>query len=100
MRTLFRSLDLWDLVEKGVDEDEGEAMLKEIRKRDAKALFHIQQAVHPSMFSRIAAANTSKEAWEILRREFHGNPKIMAMKLQTLRQTFECLHIKGNESVQ
>ena len=52
------------------------------------------------MFSRIVAANTSKEAWEILRREFHGNPKIMAMKLQTLRQTFECLHIKGNESVQ
>ena len=85
MKTLFRSLDFRDLVEKGIDEDEGEARLKEIRKRDAKALFHIQQAVHPSMFSRIAAANTAKEAWEILRKEFHGNSKIMVVKLQTLR---------------
>ena len=42
MKTLFRSLDLWDLVEKGIDEDESEARLKEIRKRDGKALFHIQ----------------------------------------------------------
>ena len=37
MRTLFRSLDLWDLVEKGVDEDEGEARLKEIPKMECKS---------------------------------------------------------------
>ena len=39
-----------------------EERLKETRKKDAKALFIIQQTMHETLFSRIEAANTSKEA--------------------------------------
>lgn len=34
-------MDLWDLVEKGNDEYEREVKLKELQKRDAKALYQI-----------------------------------------------------------
>ena len=67
MKTLFKSQDLWDLVENGYSEpDDDEARLKENKKNDSKALFFIQQAVHENIFSRIMGATTSKEAWRIL----------------------------------
>jgi hypothetical protein len=67
IKTLFISQDLWDLVEKGYS-----AMgistntLKELWKKDAKALFSIQQAVVESIFPRIAATTKSKDAWNAL----------------------------------
>ena len=66
MKTLFKSQDLWELVENGYPDRDDEDKLRENRKRDSKALFFIQQAVHESIFSRIAAATTAKEAWNIL----------------------------------
>ena len=67
MKTLFMSQELWDLVEFGfVDltnpDEEAARRLKETKKKDAKALFFIQHAVHETIFSRIAAATTSMEA--------------------------------------
>ena len=41
MKTLFRSQDLWELVEKGFSKHEEEARVKENRKRDASALYFI-----------------------------------------------------------
>ncbi|GJX77743.1 hypothetical protein Tco_0324554 [Tanacetum coccineum] len=72
MKTLFRSQDLWDFVEAGIAQtSDDEVRHKENQKRDAKALFFIQQAVDESIFSRIAAA-----------------------------KHFETSSMKGNESVQ
>ncbi|KAJ8628083.1 hypothetical protein MRB53_021390 [Persea americana] len=45
------------------------------RKKDSKALLVIQQAVHESIFPRIAAANKSKDAWKILKDEYQGTDK-------------------------
>ena len=57
MKTLFKSQDLWDLVKNGYSEpDDDEARLKENKKKDSKALFFIQQAVHENIFSRIMEA--------------------------------------------
>ncbi|GKB70775.1 reverse transcriptase domain-containing protein [Tanacetum coccineum] len=53
-----------------------------------------------SIFSRIAAAKTSKEAWEILQNEFKGSTKVITVKLQTLRREFENLNMKSSESAQ
>ena len=67
VKTLLISQELWDLVEYGFadllePDAEEEQRLREIKRKDAKALFIIQQAVHESIFSRIAAATTSKKA--------------------------------------
>ncbi|XP_015158336.1 uncharacterized protein [Solanum tuberosum] len=102
MKTLFKSQELWDLVESEfADPDEGHAQrLRENRKKDSKLLFLIQQALHDDIFPQISAAETSHEAWEILQQEYMGDKKVIAVKLQTLRRDFETLLMKSNESVQ
>ena len=97
--TLFKSQDLWDLVENGFTDLDEENRLKYNRK-DSKVLFFIQQVVHESIFSRIASATTSKQAWKILQTKFQGSSKVIVVKLQTLRHGFETLIMKSNESVQ
>ncbi|GJW58649.1 retrovirus-related pol polyprotein from transposon TNT 1-94, partial [Tanacetum coccineum] len=77
-----------------------DAQKKENAKRDAKALFFIQQAVDNSIFSRIAAASTANQAWTILKTEYQGSTKVITVKLQSLRRNFETASMKGNESVQ
>ena len=108
MRTLFLSQDLWDLVENGYEEPgEGAHLsaqqrneLKENRKKGSKALLLIQQAVHESIFPRIAEATKSKEAWTILKNEYQGSNKVITIKLQSLHRDFETLLMKNSESVQ
>lgn len=80
MKTLFKSQELWDLVESGYeDSDPGHAQrLRENRKKDAKALFLIQHALDDDIFPSISAAETSNEAWEILQQEFLGDKKVKA----------------------
>lgn len=66
MKMLFKSQDLWDLVENGYTDPDEETRLKENNKKDSKALFFIQQAIHGIVFSKIVAPTIAKEAWTIL----------------------------------
>ena len=101
MKTLFMSQDLQELVESGyVETNDDDARHKEHQKRDAKALFFIQQAVDESIFSRIATATTSREAWSILKTEYQGSTKVITVKLQSLRREFETFCMNNKESVQ
>ena len=73
MKTLFISQDLWELIEKGYTEEGVVAeSLRDHRKKDAKALFFIQQAVDETIFPRIEAATKAKEAWDLLQKRFQG----------------------------
>ena len=84
MKTLLRPQEIWDLVEHGfvhvlepiIEEKERR---RETKKNDAKALLIIQQAVHETNFSRIAASTTSKQAWSILQKEFLGDSKVITV---------------------
>ncbi|KAL0438667.1 UNVERIFIED_CONTAM: Retrovirus-related Pol polyprotein from transposon TNT 1-94 [Sesamum latifolium] len=74
--------------------------LKDLKKKDAKALFFIQQAVDDAVFSsRISAATKAKEAWDALRNGYQGTTKVLTVKLQTLRRQFESFRMKDGESV-
>ncbi|XP_052195291.1 uncharacterized protein LOC127803240 isoform X2 [Diospyros lotus] len=78
MKTMFKSQELWDLVEKGfVDPNPAQPnqQLWDTWKKDAKALFLIQSALDDDLFSRIASASTSNQAWEILKKEYLGDKK-------------------------
>src|ERR1044071_9764159 len=103
MKTLFKSQELWTYVEEGFTDtgtEEPDQVLKEKRKKDAKALFLIQQALDDEIFPRIASANTSKEAWSTLKQEYLGDKKIITVRLQSLRREFETALMKDKESVQ
>jgi len=63
MKTMFRSQELWELVENGYTDPnlapaQPNQQLRETRKEDAKALFLIQSALNDEIFSRIVAATT------------------------------------------
>lgn len=100
MKSLLMSHDLWDLVNVGYNSvDQDRLRLAENKKKDAKALYLIQQAVHDDVFSRIAAAVSARQAWNVLQTEFQGDSKVKTVKLQTLRREFETLQMKDSESV-
>nr|GMD14998.1 polyadenylate-binding protein 8-like [Ipomoea batatas] len=74
MKSLFLSQDLWDMVEGGyIEEEQTVEVLREVRKKDAMALLFIQQAIDKSVFSCIAGANKSKEAWDALQKKYEGD---------------------------
>ncbi|KAG0491724.1 hypothetical protein HPP92_005122 [Vanilla planifolia] len=98
MKTLFKSQGLWDLVEKGVPDLDTNP--HDTQKKDAKALYIIQQAVHEIIFSKIATANSANEAWTILKRTFQGSSRVIAIKLQGLHRDFETLFMKQGETIQ
>jgi gag-polypeptide of LTR copia-type len=91
MVTLFKSQDLWDLVNNGVPDPNPNQ--QENEKEDARALFYIQLAVYDTIFSNIATATNAKETWTILKTAFQGSSKIVAIKLQGLRREFETLNM-------
>ncbi|KAD6454911.1 hypothetical protein E3N88_09617 [Mikania micrantha] len=100
MRTILMSHDLWEFVTVGYNRNDGDRQrFKENKKNDAKALSFIQQAVHDEVFSRIAAATSSREAWTLLETEFQGDSKVKMVKLQGLRREFETLQMKDGEAV-
>ena len=45
--------------------------------------------MHESVFSRIAAVKTSKEAWKTLKIAYQGMEKVKTTKLQLLRKDFD-----------
>ncbi|GAV84908.1 UBN2 domain-containing protein [Cephalotus follicularis] len=100
MKTLFKLQDLWELVEEGFLDSDEATRLRENKKKDAKALFFLQQAVHENIFPRIMGATSSKEAWFILQKEFQGDSKVITVKLQALRREFETAMMKDKELVQ
>jgi SepF-like predicted cell division protein (DUF552 family) len=89
IRTLLKSQGLWELVEMGAPSIDPTPI--ETAKHDVK---------HDTVFVKIAAAETAKEAWTILKTAFQGSSKVVAIKLQGLRREFETLNMNQDESVQ
>nr|GMC92306.1 polyadenylate-binding protein 2-like [Ipomoea batatas] len=82
MKTLFVSQDLWDMVGGGyIEEELTVEVLREVRKRDATALLFIQQAIDKSVFSCIAGARKSKEAWDALQKKYQGDAQTKSTKV-------------------
>ena len=115
MKTLFKLQELWSSVESGFEDDgiesvesrfeddgieEPDQALREKRKKDAKALFIIQQALDDEVFPRIAAASTAKEAWHILNQEYVRDKKVVNVRLQSLIREFESFQMKEKENMQ
>lgn len=100
---MLGSYDLWEVVKNSYTTyEETDRLtaaqrieLEEKIKKDAKALSMIQQGVDDSVFPQIMGAETSKEAWNVLQKEFQGSNQAIAVKVQALRRDFENLTMKN-----
>ncbi|KAK3007967.1 hypothetical protein RJ639_014055 [Escallonia herrerae] len=107
MKTIFKSLGLWESVVEGFTEpnttegmtENQKKKLDEKRQKDASALSLIQRNVTDPIFPRIMRVESAKEAWETLRNEFQGDHKVRAIKLQSLRKDLENMKMKEDESL-
>eukprot|EP00253_Pinus_taeda_P036606 PITA_36606 len=118
MKALFYSQDIWNLMENRHLEFDGEwfsrttdaaaynalsqverDLLRDKRKKDSKALFYIFQAVHESVFPRVAAVMKSKQTWDTLQTAYQGMEIVKKAKLQMLRRSFETFCMKESENV-
>ena len=85
--------------EKGKEKVETSNEKKENKKKDAKALYLIQQAITDKFFPRIISATSSKEAWQILQNEFQGTEKVRVVKLLTVKRYIHNLQMKKKETL-
>lgn len=65
------------MLDNGVITTGTEAQKEDSQKEDAKALYLIQQAVDDPIFDRIAVANSAKEAWEQIQKQYQGSSRII-----------------------
>ncbi|KAI5332341.1 hypothetical protein L3X38_022470 [Prunus dulcis] len=107
IKTIFRSHELWEMVENGykipVKEDAltkaEKKLLREYTVKDARALGIIQGAVSDHIFPRIATQESTKVAWDILKQEFVGDKQVRFVKLQGLRRDFEYTRMNDSETI-
>ncbi|CAN6680964.1 unnamed protein product [Malus baccata var. baccata] len=102
MKNIFRSHELWDLVENGYEtlvkkEEEltetEKKLMRENMVKDARALGIIQGAISDQIFPRIVTQESAKVAWDILKQEFVGDKQVRSMKLQDVIENTKDLYI-------
>ncbi|XP_048332783.1 uncharacterized protein LOC107422404 [Ziziphus jujuba] len=93
---------------------EDDEQMMEFYMKDAKALGIIQNAVSDQIFPQIVNAETSKQAWELLYKEFHGgeqmktfgevlsNERMVQKVLISLTKAYEpiCLMIENTKDLE
>ncbi|KAG5227806.1 TMV resistance protein [Salix suchowensis] len=120
METILIAYDLWDIVEglpqlqqnPGAESDstgegseaestpeEKHAATRENKIRNAKALSLIQGALSDDLFPRIRNEKSAQGAWNVLKREYRGDKRVRAVKLQAVRGEFEYMRMGENESL-
>ncbi|CAN6725793.1 unnamed protein product [Malus baccata var. baccata] len=99
MVTIFNSYGLWNLVENGISkkkvkaeedtniDDEADEKMATIFMKDAKALGIFQSAVSNQIFPRIANADLSKLAWDLLYEEYHDGDQDLINQMKTFGGT-------------
>ncbi|KAF2310787.1 hypothetical protein GH714_017216 [Hevea brasiliensis] len=107
MKTYLRDFDLWEVVETGngpppLRANPTMTQLKHYAEESAKkykSLSIIHAAVTETIFTRIMACDTGKEAWDRLKEEFQGSEKTKQMQVLNLRREYELLKMKESEPV-
>ncbi|CAN6727697.1 unnamed protein product [Malus baccata var. baccata] len=108
-KALFGSQELCEIVSSGyvVPTAEQEAAytaeqrntLKDLRKKDQKALYLLYQGLEDSMFEKVAEATTSKQVGDTLSTIYKGVDRVKKVRLQSLQADFETAHMNEGESI-
>lgn len=107
MQAFLEAYDLWEIV----SEDKPVAPLptnptiaqikfsNEEKAKKSKAKSIIQNSVAESIFYRIMACNSAKEAWNKLKEEYQGSDRTRQMQVLNLKRDFEALNMQEDETI-
>lgn len=107
MQAFLEAYDLWEIV----SEDKPVAPLptnptmaqikfsSEEKAKKSKAKSIIQNSVAESIFYRIMACNSAKEAWNKLKEEYQGSDRTRQMQVLNLKRDFEALNMQEDETI-
>jgi hypothetical protein len=97
MKNFLWSEDCWEAVVNGFQEPDPDGSTSndkctekfpgELRKKDNKSLWLIQQGLEEYIFPKVAATDHAKHAWDTLEIAYQGTDKVKNAKLQTLRKS-------------
>ena len=105
LKNLFGAQDLLEIVQNEVGDLTVNATEvqrnahKDLKKKDCKALFLIQQSLDEANFERISKTVSSKEAWDILSKYPERDDKVKLIKLQSLRRKFELMQMEDDQKI-
>ncbi|XP_059281130.1 uncharacterized protein LOC132034785 [Lycium ferocissimum] len=107
MKSYLEAYDLWEVVKKdkpieSLPENSTPAQIKahsEEKTKKYKAKIVIQNSVVDSIFSKIIACETAKEAWEKLEKEYQGSERGRQNQILNLKRDFESLSIQEGETI-
>ncbi|KAH0717094.1 hypothetical protein KY285_013125 [Solanum tuberosum] len=107
MKSYLEAYDLWEVVMEDkliqqLTEKSSDAEIKlhseeKIKKHKAKIV--IQNSVADSIFSKIIACETAKEAWEKLEKEYRGSERGRQNQILNLKRDFESLRMQEGETI-
>ncbi|XP_049367080.1 uncharacterized protein LOC125831996 [Solanum verrucosum] len=107
MKSYLEAYDLWEVVmedkpiqqltEKSSDVEIKLHSEEKIKKHKAKIV--IQNSVADSIFSKIIACETAKEAWEKLEKEYRGSERGRQNQILNLKRDFESLRMQEGETI-
>jgi len=70
-----------------------------LKMKDCKALFYIQQGDYGSNFEKISKITKEKEVRDILNKYHEGDEKVKKIKFQSLSRKFELMEIEEYQKI-
>ncbi|XP_009592715.1 uncharacterized protein [Nicotiana tomentosiformis] len=107
MKSYLETYDLWAVVmkDKLIQSLPANPTLAQIKAhsdektKKYKAKTIIQNSVADSIFSKIIACETSKEAWKTLKQEYQGSERARQNQILNLKRDFESLIMQDDETI-
>ncbi|CAN6693338.1 unnamed protein product [Malus baccata var. baccata] len=96
MKTIFKSHDLWNLVDKGFEIAESE---DEFSDEDQQSMKKMSMKVNETKDAKAFSIIQGAAAWDVLQQEFCGDKKVRYVKLQCLRRDFEYTRMDDGEAL-
>ncbi|XP_015084112.1 uncharacterized protein LOC107027463 [Solanum pennellii] len=107
MQASLEAYELWETVTKekplaALPANPTLAQIKsnnEEKSKKSKAKSLMQNAVADTVFYRIMACKTAKEAWDRLKEEYQGSDRTRQMQVLNLKREFESLNLQEDETI-
>ncbi|KAJ8747501.1 hypothetical protein K2173_013763 [Erythroxylum novogranatense] len=107
VQAYLEAFDLWETVTKdkptpALPANPTLAQIKyhsEEKAKKSKAKSLIQNSVADSVFHKIMACKTAKEAWDKLKEEYQGSDRTRQMQILNLKREFESLNMQEDETI-